>query len=139
MTRVHTISNVVTVSYEDDSQSNEINDIETARREIESERVSQELSSKIRLVKFQEIVRNLSLEYPSLKTIGPALYGILLTIISVSIYALIPVHNVITYPYYWYEVAIQTSLSFIPTWTVYNVYRCHYCINITSILSLIHI
>lgn len=135
MTRVHTISNVVTLSYEDDSQSNEINDIETARREIENERVSQELLSKIRLVKFQEIVRNLSLEYRSLKPIGPAFYGILLTIISISIYALIPVHNVIAYPYYWYEVAIQTSLSFIPTWTVYNLYRCHYCMNIPYINS----
>ena len=133
MTRVYTISNGVTVSYPDGSQANEINAGDTARREIESENESQELASKIRLEVFQEILRNLSSEYESLKYIVPGFYGMLLTIISLSIYALIPVHNVITHPYYWYELPIQSSLSFIPIWTVFNVYRCHYCMNIPSI------
>ena len=56
MTRVYTISNVVTVSYPDGSQANEINAGDTARREIESENESQELASKIRLEVFQEML-----------------------------------------------------------------------------------
>ena len=66
------------------------------------------------------------------------LSGIILSILLASIIILIPVHNVLEEPHYWYESMITTNFNFILSAVACGLLYCSYCINIDYIKTLKH-
>ena len=85
---------------------------------------------------FEDILDNTPSRHVPLKYIFKVFYGIILLLISITVYTLIPVHNVVLHPQYWYELPIQVTFSFIPTFAAYHVYRCYYGFNISKVKTL---
>ena len=110
----------------------------TARMVLQLEKKISVLQSEIRMEKFKEILRNSPLERNSWKCVMTAFSGILGTVISTSLYTLIPAHNVIENPQYWCEAPLEWLFTFIPLQILWRIYSCSVFTNTTLIQTYRH-
>ena len=121
---------------------NELNEDErkkdAAQKAIQMEKDANKLQSERRNIVFENIIYEDSPSYKSPKYI---VYGVLGIIPALSLkwfYTLIPVHNLILKPQYWYELPIQLTFGFLPIMSAYSMYSCSYFMNIKYIKSARH-
>ena len=136
MVRVFTVSSANTLNSDPYTSPHDIGTKEFATREIEKEKVKHTLISEERTRVFEDILDNTPSRHVSLKYIFKVFYGLIVLLISITVYTLVPVHNVVLHPQYWYELPIQVTFSFIPTFAAYHVYRCYYGFNISKVKTL---
>ena len=91
---------------------------------VASERQRHLSLSKKRDQIFKDILSNNSSESTSLKFIFYGLAGIIALFLSTCSITLIPVHNVIENPEYWYEFLLSIGFPFLPIWAVSYMLRC---------------
>lgn len=75
----------------------------------------------------------------NIKFLWPLLYGIASIVgpvASTIVYTLIPCHNVISFPEYWYELPLQGAFSLGPIWCCYIIYLCSSYMNIRYIRTM---
>ena len=68
-----------------------------------------------------------------------ALYGLLAIVLSnllCSIITVVPIHNVILEPFYWYEIVLQTAFGFVFACAAYMLLNCSYWMNINRIRKI---
>ena len=106
----NTITPVNVLTHEDQSNSND----DAARRVLQLEKEIHILQSQIRMETFKDILCNNPLQRKSWQYVLTAFGGIIATMISTSLYTLIPAHNVIENPQYWYEATLQWIVTFHP-------------------------
>ena len=104
----------------------------TASIEIMSEKVAHETKSERRTLIFEDILSGVPLQDSIFKYILWGLTIILITLVATIPFTLIPVHNVILCPQYWYEFPLQTILihCFACAFAILN---CSYWMNINYI------
>ena len=111
-----------------------------ARAEIEAEKVAKELDKKERYEIYRDILLNKS-QHKIHYRYGfyGAVSSIVLSVGLISIIAMIPVHDVLNenedMSQYWYEVAIQALIGFLPACCGYMLLNCSYWTNIGFIKS----
>ena len=110
--------------------------IESAGRAIDDERETHIVKSKHRSEIFEAILRNTFTTCDPGKYILSGVFCILLSILSTSAYTVIPVHNVIIFPEYWYEWLLQFCFSFLFTFAGNMVFRFYFVTNIKLIKTV---
>ena len=110
MTSVHPIhfSHEETISRYNDKTSHG-----DAKQAINNEREEHIRKAKQRSEVFENILRNSYKLQDPIKHVLSGIAGILLAMIAASVYTLVPVHNLIEQPEYWYEWLLQFCLSFL--------------------------
>ena len=103
--------------------------------EIKKERHAHELNFSRRLDEFQMILMNYS-QIP-FKYILYGFANVIVSLLVVSILTLIPLHNIITSPEYWYETMLQTLASCL-IWVSYFVLNTSSWMNIKRIKEFRH-
>ena len=88
---------------------------------------------------FKNILLNKSTDKISPKYALFAFIGIIPALTSKWIYTLIPVHNVIENPNYWYELPLQLMIGYLVIWATYGTFACSYFMNIKYIRKLRHV
>ena len=110
-----------------------------ASNAIQNEKEAHRWQAEQRTEVFEDIIYNVSPDYNSLKYILFSIIGILPALSSKWFYTLIPTHNVILNPQYWYELPPQLMLGFLPIWATYSIFACSYFMNIKYIKTRRHI
>ena len=87
---------------------------DAADRALQVEKEAHTKQSQERIVTFENILCNNSLDCETWKPVMTGMFGIFGAILSTAIYTLIPVHNVIENPQYWYEGIFQAVFVFYP-------------------------
>ena len=106
---------------------------DAAANEIENEKEAHRWQAEQRTEVFEDIIYNMSPDYKSPKYILFSIIGILPALSSKWVYTLIPTHNVIQSPQYWYELPPQLMFGFLPIWATYSIFSCSYFMNIKCI------
>ena len=107
-----------------------------AEHEIEDERLMSINDSEKRTKTFENIVSNVNIESKSFfKHFASGLGGVIAAGALISVYTVLPVHDVISDSCYWYEFPLQTLFTFIPIASAKVCWRCSYYINIKRIKS----
>ena len=137
MTRVESISENIHSEYynEECFTSNELH--LSSLMAIESEKELQERKSNRRLEAFREIIFrcNKPIKFGFIFTLY-GFFGILLSFISTISYTLIPVHNLIENPQYWYELPLQETFSLLPLYAAWYVLNCSNWLNVSYIKKM---
>ena len=89
---------------------------------IDDERYSHELKFNRRIKNFRMILMNDSQQ--PIKHIFNGLANVILSLVAIGIFTLIPIHDVIKNPQYWYETMLQTSVASI-IWSFYFILIHH--------------
>ena len=137
MTRVHTITPVIVRSPEDQSTSSDTNE-DVARRLLQKEKEIHVLQSAIRIETFKDILCNNPLEWKYWQLASTGFCGIIATMISISLYTLMPAHNVIENPQYWYEDPLKWICTFHPIQVLVWMYKCSFYTNLNLIKTYRH-
>ena len=106
---------------------------------IQAEKEHHAFQSVKRHDTFKNILLNKSIDKVSPKYALFAFVGIIPALTSKWIYTLIPVHNVIEYPGYWYELPLQLMIGYLVIWATYGTFACSYFMNIKYIRKLRHV
>ena len=118
---------------------NQKSDEELAEQEIEEEYLIQVENSRQRYNTFESLFyggdarKEISIKY--------ALYcgfDFLLTLLSTSLVVIIPMHNLILYPEYWYEMGFQFVIGILPIGLGRTMYEFSAWMNIDYILDIRH-
>ena len=133
MTRVHNITLEHVLTPEDHSTSSDTN-ADAARRVLQLDKEVNILQSQIRMETFKDILCDNPFEWKSWQYALTGFGGIIFAVISTSLYTLIPAHNVIEHPHYWYEAPLVWMLTFHPIQVLLWMYRCSFYTN-TSFLK----
>ena len=100
------------------------------RSEIEDEAVKRAIIAQDRYKIYRDILLNQSEKDIPYRFAFYSLSCILLSIATTSIILLIPVHNVLEEPQYWWEIIIQALTGFVPVSCAYTLLNCSYWTNI---------
>ena len=111
---------------------------DAADRALQVEKEAHTKQSQERIVTFENILCNNSLDCETWKPVMTGMFGIFGAILSTAIYTLIPVHNVIENPQYWYEGIFQAVFVFYPIYSLNSMYRCSIYTNIKYIRTYRH-
>ena len=103
--------------------------------DIDDERYSHELKFNGRIENFRMILMNHSQQ--PIKHIFNGLANVILSLVVIGIVTLIPIHDVINNPQYWYEPILQTSAASI-IWSSYFILNTSRWMNIDRIKKLRH-
>ena len=87
---------------------------------------------------FKDILCNNPLEWKPLQLALTGFGGIIATMISISLYTLMPAHNVIENPQYWYEAPLKWVLTFHPIQVLMWIYLCSFYTNTSYIKTYRH-
>ena len=105
-----------------------------ASDEIEIIRNEAVLRSEDRKNVFLRILSNsASNDVQSLRYIIYSMGSIVGSMIPILVYTLIPVHNVILDPYYWFEFPLQTAISLVPCYVGVILFKSSYYINMNCL------
>ena len=104
-------------------------------KDIDDERYSHELKFNRRIENFRMILMNHSKQ--PFKNILNGLTSVILSLVIIGILALIPIHDVIKNPQYWYETMLQTSAASI-IWSSYFILNTSWWMNIERIKKFRH-
>ena len=91
------------------------------------------LKSHCRTQVFLDILNNKQSDRISWKYMLYDLVGLIGAILSTSIYTVIPHHNVIVNPRYWYELLLQVQFNVLPLWSSNIILRCDSWMDIASV------
>ena len=128
LTQVNCVSSI---EIEKDFSYNNGNEIRSSEREIEFEKLLHLQKSEERFQVFQNILRDESPKYGfEFQTLIHGLLFILASAGSTIVYTFIPVHNIILFPEYWFELPLQIMFTLLPLWSMYIIFRCSYYMNI---------
>ena len=128
LTQVNCVSSI---EIEKDFSNNNGNEIRSSEREIEFEKLLHLQKSEERFQVFQNILRDESPKYGfEFQTLIHGLLFILASAGSTIVYTFIPVHNIILFPEYWFELPLQIMFTLLPLWSMYIIFRCSYYMNI---------
>ena len=105
---------------------------------IELENVSHSLKAEKRLKLFIDILDNNSTKGDIWDTFIKGFGTLISSILMICPFTLIPVHNVITNPEYWYEFPIIILIVFMPQVVAYIIINCSFWMNITYIRNIRH-
>ena len=108
----------------------------SAEDELKEEKNTQIIRARKRMEIFETILSNTCSEFSSLKYIFIAFATTLGCIIGTCLYMVIPVHNLIEHPKYWYEFPMQYTISFVPLYAAHIMYDFAFCMNIDSIKTI---
>ena len=113
------------------------NEVEITINSLELEKLShiKQLDQRNRIM--ERILSNDS--EANIKFLWPSFYGIASIVgpvASTLVYTLIPCHNVILFPEYWYELPLQGVFSLGPIWCCYIIYLCSSYMNIRCIRTM---
>ena len=137
MAKVYPITEVNCISsieIEKDFSNNDDNEICSSQREIESEKQLHLQISEERYRLFQNILHDESPKYGfKFQTLMHGFLFILASAASTILYTFIPVHNIILFPEYWFELPLQIMFTLLPLWSMYIIFRCSYYMNINFI------
>ena len=103
--------------------------------EIQKERFEYEQIHKLRMENFKMILTNYS-KLP-LKYIMNGFANVILSLLCVAIYTIIPAHDIIRSPKYWYETMLQTSATSV-IWIPYFILNTSCWMNIKRIRKFRH-
>ena len=110
--------------------------------EVEMEIQAHTEQSEVRRNIYQNIVCNISTHRRSKKTciyfVLIIFMGICGSLLSTSVYTMIPVHDIIQNQHYWYEFPSQLLFGLLPNWVAMIIFRCKYYMNINK-MKWIHI
>ena len=107
-----------------------------ASKEIKEEEEQSKIQFENRRKRFQSILNNTSHGYDApLKYVFYMFGSIIIIIMSTFVYTLIPAHNLIVYPNFWYEVPFQLGFSYLPFDIANAILRISLYSNIESIKS----
>lgn len=109
-----------------------------AYNELDMEREDHISKSEERYEIFKDILNNQSRDVVTPKYLLYALLGILPALASKWVYTLVPVHNAVLNPSYWYELPLQLIFGYLIVWTTYGIYVCSYFMNIRYIKKIRH-
>ena len=104
--------------------------------EIEQERIKQVQLFDQRMESFKDIVMNNSRTAVSFKSILYGLGSVVLPLIFVCFLTLIPVHNAILYPQYWYEGVLAGPIINTLLIPAYIVFNCSFWMNNAQIRKI---
>ena len=90
-----------------------------------------------RSVAFKNIIMNKSTENVPAYVALYGFSGTLLSLATTSLLTLIPLHNLITHPQYWYEVIFPSGI-FISTFSAFILLSCSYWMNVDFIRKKKH-
>ena len=110
------VSTITPISPEDSDNSSHISISleEVTKRELQSEKDYHTQAEAQRWDEFTNIIRNTTSRYKSWTYFKLGVFKVLAALIVTFLSILIPVHNVIRNPQYWYEFLIQIILFFNP-------------------------
>ena len=106
---------------------------------MQLEKEAHNLLSDNRRSVFKDILYNNQGDKKASKYIIYDLVGIIATLLSTCIYTLIPYHNIIEHPQYWYEFPLQIQGNMLPIWASNIVLRCYSWMNLSYIKQLRHV
>ena len=130
MVKINTIRTVNENISDYESKSGHLSFNDSVRRAIEIEEERHLIIASDRMEVFRHILRNTTSEYESWKYTFGAFACILLSILSTCAYTIIPTHNVIEDPRYWYESIIQFCFSYLPVAAGTKLYGFYFYTNI---------
>ena len=111
---------------------------ENAADQIENERLVKSLKADERYQSYKDILFSKPSGGIPGFVVMYGLSGIILSMLFVSMIVLIPVHNILEQPYYWYEAMILGPFTFALTFTAITILDCSSLINIDYIRTLKH-
>ena len=134
MTKVNPIT---PIDISSDQLANHNHDQNTSSRAIELEMANHELKADIRLKTFEDILSNSPNQMSIPKYLFYGVLSVLITWVSISPFSLIPVHNIVLYPNYWYEFPLQL-FGYGPLLSAFIILHCSYWMNIDNIKKTRH-
>ena len=111
---------------------------ENAADQIENEKLVKSIKAGERYQSYQDILFNKSSGGIQWFVVMYGISGIILAVLFTSIIILIPVHNILEQPQYWYESMFTGNFSLALYFTAYILLNCSYWINIDYIKTLKH-
>ena len=124
---------------EENTSADRLSRKEAAWNALQIEKEDHVFQSEKRFDTFSNILFNNSIDKVSPKYALYAFLGILPALSSKWIYTLIPVHNVVEDPSYWYELPFQLMFGYLLIWVTYGTFASSYFMNIVYIRKLRHI
>ena len=107
----------------------------TSSTEIGLEKLEHELKSEQRIKLFNDILSNSPTQNSWIRYVLYGLSSLVITLLATSQFTMIPAHNIIHYPEYWYEFPLQ-SLVFGFILAAFILFQCSYWMNIRYIRKL---
>ena len=128
---------ITPIEISSDEVTNHNHDHNDSSRAIELEMVKHEIKADIRLKTFEDILSNSPNQISVPKYLLYGVISVVITWISISPFSLIPVHNIILYPNYWYEFPLQMC-GYGPLLAAFIILHCSYWMNIDYIKKTRH-
>ena len=103
-------------------------DFDNSNTEIEKkEHISrQEKRRKL----FESILFNRSICIQPINHIVYVIFGVLVPVLSSTVYTLIPVHNLFESPTHWYEFPLQVLGALVPSWVGMILFKCSFYMDV---------
>ena len=101
--------------------------------EIQEDKNKQLLRAEKRIDIFRSILDNTCADFGSPKYIFTTFLTTLGCIMGTCLYMIIPMHNLIQTPKYWYEFPIPYTITFVPLYSAHIMYDFSFCMNIDVI------
>ena len=115
------------------------NDGDLAIEEIELEKMFHVKLAERRYEIFKKVVCRNSSE--DIRSAWASFYGIACIVgpvTSTFLYTLVPIHNVLQFPEYWFELPLQAMFGLGPIWCFYIIYLCSSYMNVRCIKTIRH-
>ena len=138
MPKIHTQGNGL-IGYCTNGSSEEVDETNIEYHAILAEEQLQINKSKLRKEKYINIIQNIPDQEQWLKPLAQVLIGVLGCVIFTSFYTLIPVHDLLKYPYFWYELPLQVLIALWPNWAAMVIFRCSYYMNVAFIRTITNV
>ena len=132
MPKIHIQENGL-IGYGTNGSSEEVDEANNDYLAILAEEQLQINKSKLRKEKYINIIQNIPGQEQWFKPLVQVLIGVAGCVVFTSFYTLIPVHNLLKYPYFWYELPLQVLIALWPNWAAMVILRCSYYMNVTFI------
>ena len=137
MTEVHNDAHVLDSEPSKSTPFNIHNaDFDNSNTEIEKkEHISrQEKRRKL----FESILFNRSICIQPINHIVYVIFGVLVPVLSSTVYTLIPVHNLFESPTHWYEFPLQVLGALVPSWVGMILFKCSFYMDVKYIRDMKH-
>ena len=110
MPKIHIQENGLS-GYGTNGSSEEVVEADNDYLAILTEEQLQINKSKLRKEKYINIIQNVPDQEQWLKPLAQVLIGVVGCVVFNSFYTLIPAHNLLKYPYFWYELPLQVLIA----------------------------
>ena len=108
---------------------------EAAQRAIKKEKDIHEIKQEKRTELFRSILNNTCIQANLVRPIFTSLAPVIVVIILISVYALVPVHNLMKSPEKWFEYPLQSLICSWPIHVTHIIFDVAYFLNVELIRS----